>query len=263
MDSREYTHPEDKAALAAMKAVPLFPACVQMFMKLVPERLLHGWNMAQKVKLGPDQLPHIYRHVQAASAALEIEEPEFFLEMNPFPNAYTYGDKKPFVTVSSGLVDSLQEHELLAVVAHECGHIACQHALYRTMVYFLYQFGARIFGTLGPLSIPVQLALFHWFRRSELSADRAAALVMRDSRPVVDVMMRMAGGPKSITDQINYDLYIQQVDEYDKLMESKWDQFLQGMISATHTHPYLAVRVREIMNWCATDHFKSLVEKDR
>ena len=41
-----------------------------------------------------------------------IEEPEFYLEMNPVPNAYTFGDTKVFITITSGLVDMMDDEEL-------------------------------------------------------------------------------------------------------------------------------------------------------
>ena len=257
----DFTHPEDRAALEKLKAIPLFPTCVQAFMKLLPERLLHGLNMAQKIRLSPQQLPKIYRHLPSACASLNIKEPEFYLEMDPVPNAYTYGDQRVFVTVTSGLIESLEEDEIHAVIAHECGHIACQHVLYRTMAMLLIHFGERIFGPLSLLSVPVQAALLYWFRRSELSADRAAAYALGGSKPVLNTIVRLAGGPKSITADIDMELYMAQSKAYDKLMESGWDSLLQGLIVAWQTHPFLSVRAREISRWCESDEFKALLKR--
>jgi hypothetical protein len=121
------------------------------------------------------------------------------------------------------------------------------------------RFGASVFGPLAALSLPVRLALLYWFRRSELSADRASAVIMRGSRPVVDVMIRFAGGPKSITSQVDLERYMEQAAAYDKLMESQWDQLLQGLATVDLTHPLLSVRAREITKWCEGDAFRRLV----
>lgn len=254
-----FTHPLDRAALEKLRSVPLFPSCVKAFMKLLPERLLHGLNMANKVRLGPQQLPEIYRHLPPLCAAFGIAEPEFYLEMNPFPNSYTYGDKRVFVTLTSGLVECLEEDELHSVVAHECGHIVCQHVLYHTMAQMLIHLGATVFGPLAALSKPVQLGLLYWVRRSELSADRAAAVVMHGPRPVIHSLVRLAGGPKAITEGINLKLYAQQAEAYDKLLDSRWDQFLQGLVIMNQSHPYLAVRAREITGWCKTKEFRDVM----
>lgn len=258
----DFTHPEDRAALEKLRAIPLFPACVKAFMKYLPERTLHGLNMAQKIRFSPRQLPKIYRHLPPACKALNIAEPEFYLELNPNPNAYTYGDKRVFVTVTSGLIDALEEDEIYAVVAHECGHIACQHVLYRTMAIFLIMAGERIFGPLSVLSIPVQVGLLYWFRRSELSADRAAAFATGGSKMVVNTMIRLAGGPKSMTSAVDVDLYMAQSKAYDKLVaESGWDQVLQGLVVATMTHPFPSVRAREITRWCDSPEFAKLLRR--
>lgn len=260
VSARDFVHPEDQAALDNLKSIPLLSSCVQAFMKLAPERVMHGRNMAQKIRLGPRQLPEIYKYLPVACAALNIAEPEFYLEMDPVPNAYTYGDQMPAVTVTSGLLECLAEDEMQAVVAHECGHIACQHTLYHTMATLLIEHGSAIFGPLALLSTPIQLALLYWMRRSELSADRAAAVVMRGSKSVIDVMIRLAGGPRSITGKIDIELYIQQADAYDKLLESQWDQLLQGLAARDDTHPLLSIRTREIIKWCAGEHFQRLVQ---
>jgi Zn-dependent protease with chaperone function len=224
---RDFIHSEDLAAQENLKSIPLFAQCVKAFMNVMPERLQYGLNMAQKIRLGPKQLPKIYNHLPPIAAALGIAEPEFYLEMDDRPNAYTFGDTRVFITVTSGLIQSMEEDELRAVIAHECGHIACQHVLYHTVAQMLIQYGPQIFGPLAMLSTPVNAALFYWVRRSELSADRAAAVVMGGSEAVVDTMIRLAGGPKSITQDVDVALYLEQAQAYDKLLESEWDNLCE------------------------------------
>jgi len=257
---RDFIHPEDQAALENLKSIPLFSSCVKMFMKVVDEQLLHGISMAQKIRLGPEQLPELYQHLPPICTTLGIAEPDFYLEMNPAPNAYTYGDTRPMVTVTSGLVEYLEEDELKAVIAHECGHIVCQHVLYHTMADMLLKFGTAIYGPLAAVATPVKLGLLYWYRRSELSADRASAVVLKDPRSVVETMIRLAGGPKSITGKVNIDLYIKQAEAYDKLQDSSWDKLLQGIAILDAEHPFLAVRTREITQWCASEHFQRLLQ---
>jgi hypothetical protein len=86
---RDYIHPEDLAALENLKQIPLFSSCLKSFMKTGIERVIRGLSMANKIRLGPDQLPEIYRILPPTCQALGIDEPEFYLEMGPSPNAYT------------------------------------------------------------------------------------------------------------------------------------------------------------------------------
>ncbi len=253
-------HPEDVAALESLKAVPLFPTAVKSFIKLFDERIIHGLSMAEKIRLGPNQLPEIYHYLPPICETLGIEEPEFYLEMNPMPNAYTQGDTKVFITLTSGLVDYLDEDELQAVIAHECGHILCRHVLYHTLTIMLLQYGSAVFGPVAAVSMPLRLALLYWFRRSELSADRVAAAVQKTHRPMVETMVRLAGGPKSITGKIDLELYAKQANAYDQLLENKWDNLLQNLAIMNVDHPFASVRTRELMRWSDTPEYAKVVD---
>ena len=135
--SAEFIHPEDAAALQQMENIPGFPTLVKKILSLGYEQLQYGVNMASNIRLSETQLPKIYHHLPPICEKLGIEEPEFYLQMNPMPNAYTFGDSKIFITVTSGLVEMMDDEELDAVLAHECGHILCHHVLYNSVARLL------------------------------------------------------------------------------------------------------------------------------
>ncbi len=254
----EYIHPEDEAARRNMEAIPGFAAALKLIMKYYSEQLFHGLNMANKIRLSPTQLPEIYKKLPPICRSLNIEEPEFYLEMNPFPNAYAMGDTRTMVTLTSGLLEYLTEEEVSSVIAHECGHIACRHMLYHSLAQILVQ---RIgsMGLLGDAITPVFWALQYWSRRSELSADRAGAVALGDIRKVVEVQIRLAGGPKHITKDVNVEEFVRQADYYDELQaNSKWDKLLQNYSILESSHPYAAIRVREILRWGDTDQWRRI-----
>ena len=68
---------------------------------------------------------------------LGIDIPEIYLELDVVPNAYTYGDTKPFIVITSGLLETMPM-EYYDVIAHECGHIACIILYYTTIANFTY-----------------------------------------------------------------------------------------------------------------------------
>jgi DNA-directed RNA polymerase subunit H (RpoH/RPB5) len=72
----EFIHPADKAALQALKAIPLFTPCLKAFLKTFSEEYFLGVNLAQKIRLGPGQLPKIYKHLTPICKKLGIEERE-------------------------------------------------------------------------------------------------------------------------------------------------------------------------------------------
>lgn len=255
----EFIHPEDAAALRQMENIPGFPALVKKILALGYEQLQYGMNMASNIRLSKSQLPDLYKHLPPICQKLGIEEPEFYLQMNPIPNAFTFGDSKIYITVTSGLVEMMDDEELDAVLAHECGHILCHHVLYNSVAKLLLS-GASYLGILGSLSVPIQIAMFYWSRKSELSCDRCGSIIT-SPEVVARVMARLAGGPKNITKGINMQEWARQADQYDEIRTGKlWDKTLQLYVTMGLDHPLNAVRVREILKWGESVQYKSLKE---
>jgi Zn-dependent protease with chaperone function len=255
----EFIHPEDEAARRQLEAIPGFAPVLKLILRIGLEHYFHGTNMANKIRLSTKQLPNLYKRLPPLCAGLGIEEPEFYLEMNPMPNAYTFGDTRVFLTITSGLVEYLDDNELNAVIAHECGHIACRHVLYHTMGSLVIK-GVSELGIAGNLLTPLQLGLLYWIRRSEFSADRAAAAVMGSPEPVVETMVRLAGGPKALTNDVNLDEFANQALAYETLKENRWDRLLQTLAIMNQDHPFHAVRLREIRKWAQGDAFQRIVD---
>lgn len=255
----DYIHPEDEAARRNMEAIPGFAAAMKLMMRYYDEQITHGMNMANKIRLSPTQLLDIYEKLPPVCQRLSIREPEFYLEMNPFPNAYAMGETRTMITVTSGLMEYLTGEEVTSVIAHECGHIACHHMLYHTLALTLLQ-KINDLGILGTAIMPVYWALQYWSRRSELSADRAGAVALGSIEKIVEVQIRLAGGPQSITKDVNIDEFVKQADYYDTLQENKWDKLLQNYAILNASHPFTAIRVREILRWGRTEQCRRILE---
>lgn len=254
-----FTHPEDQKALSAMQKIPGFDTLVKTVLKYGYERYLHGFNMASKIRVSRTQLPEIYYRVEKICRKVGVEMPEVYLEMSPVPNAYTMGDNNPgvFMVLTSALFDYLDSDEIDSVIAHEVGHIACHHVLYHTIGQLL-QFGlSGILGSIAKFMVePLTLAILYWDRKSELSADRCAALVCGVDT-VVRTQLRLAGGPKTLTVGVNIQEWADQAEEYEKIRNGQtWDKTLQTMATMYQSHPFAAVRVREALNWTKTSDYR-------
>ena len=257
MSPSDFIHPEDAAALHQMESIPGFAAIVRKILSVGYETLQYGVNMASNIRLSERQLPEIYRHLPPICKRMGIPVPEFYLQMDPTPNAFTFGDTRIFITVTSGLVEMMNDEELDAVIAHECGHILCRHVLYHTLAQWI-SHGMDALGFLGSLAAPVQYAILYWHRKSELSADRAASIIT-SPQTVATVMARLAGGPKSITSQIDLKEWASQADEYDHIRNANlWNKTLQLTVIASLDHPFAAVRVREILKWAESEQYRIL-----
>lgn len=259
INASDFIHPEDAAALRQLESIPGFPALVKKILSLGFEELQYGLNMATAIRLSPTQLPNLYNHLPPICKKLGIQEPEFYLQMNPMPNAFTFGDTRIFITITSGLVEMMEGEELDAVIAHECGHIVCHHVLYHSIAQIIFS-GAASLGLLGHLAMPIQLALLYWSRKSELSCDRCGS-VITSPEVITRVMARLSGGPRSITQEINFEEWARQADKYDEIKnENLWNKSLQIYAIAKEDHPFAAVRVREILKWGQSPQYQNLME---
>ncbi len=257
MKPADFIHPEDAAALQQMESIPGFAALIKKVLAIGLENLQYGINMASSIRLSERQLPGIYRHLPPICQQLGIPEPELYLQMDPNPNAWTYGDTRIYITLTSGLVEMMTDEELDSVIAHECGHILCRHVLYHTVAQWISS-GLASLGILGSLAAPVEYALLYWYRKSELSADRAASIVT-SPEVVASVQARLSGGPASITSQVDLREWARQADEYDRIQNSGlWNKALQLSVIATQDHPFAAVRVREILKWGDSEQYRNL-----
>jgi len=256
---KAYEHPADRAATAALASVPMLDQVVRKLIEFGYERALRQSYLGASVKLGPDQLPNVWAVYQRALHTLDMpDEYDLYITQQPIANAMAIGAEKPIIVMNSGLVNLLDEEELLAVLSHEIAHILSDHVLYRTGLEILLRLTTSRLPLLAGLPlIAVRMALLEWSRAAELSCDRAAALVTRDPLVVCRTLMRLTAG--SASDQLNLDAYLVQASEYreggkglDKL------QRLWLELGVTHALPVR--RVHEVMEWVRAGDFNRIVD---
>lgn len=133
LDYKLYLHDSDKAAMAALKAIPGFSQVMKAFMKICSEQQLRLVNMSSNLRLSEKQMSKYYNMLLPICEKLGIEVSDLFVELDVRPNAYPFGDTKPFIVVTLGLFEIMPDELIATALAHECGHIACHHSLYHTM----------------------------------------------------------------------------------------------------------------------------------
>ena len=260
-DPMLYQHPLDAETLKALKGIPGFDAAVKWFMKNFNEKMQRITCLSSCIRITPTQLPELYNLLPPICQKLGIRQPEFFLELNRDPNAYTTGDTQTFLVITSGLLESVTQEELVAVLAHECGHNACHHVLYKSMCRILLG-GSSVVLPIPPLvTTALSYALLHWDRCSEYSADRAAATYLGGPDQVVNTMKRLAGGTTNLNLYINEDEFLAQAEEFENyVQDNTWNRVLEVIAISSLSHPFEAQRAREIKLWCDTQHFRDLCD---
>ena len=260
LDSNLFLHESDKAAMKALRAIPGFYQVMKAFMKVWNEQQFKLINMSTNLRLNDTQMAKYYNMLPPICEKLGIEVPEIYVELDVRPNAYTYGDTKPFIVLTSGLFETVPEELIPTVIAHECGHIACHHTLYTTMGHLLLDSASMFVSGLGNIALyPIQLAFAYWMRCSEYSADRAAIICDGSAKNTMNMCMRFAGFDKDIMDEPNLESFIKQAEEYKAMVdESKYNKTLEFILFQNYDHPLNAVRAYEAREWEKTERFKNI-----
>lgn len=252
---RAFQHPADRAATAALGSIPYLDTVVRKLIELGYERALRQAYLGGAVRLSEDQLGEVYRDHALAYATLDMDEvPDLYLSQFPMPNALAIGAQRPIVVVQSELLHLLDQPQRRAVFAHEAAHILSDHQLYRTALTILVLMtrSARL-----PLPLaPVRTALMEWGRATELSADRAAALVTRDPVAVCRTLMSMAAG--AMVDELDLDAFMRQGLEY-KEKGGPLERLTRLMLDLGVTHPMVVKRTHELMGWVRHGDYDRIV----
>lgn len=260
LDPAVLQHPFDRAALGALQRVPGLDIVVRKFIELFPERVAYILNVAQTIRVSSTQCPQLYQALREACAILDMPEPELYVSQYPVPNAYTSGHDHPYIVVTTGLLDLLDEEEVMAVIAHELGHIKSGHVLYKTMArsisVLLTILGEMTLGIGRLVSRALEATLLEWDRKSEFTADRSALMVVQDSQVMLTVMMKLAGGTLFQRDQLRASEFLKQADLYEEVDANVLDRLYKMMLIAPTTHPLIIVRAREIVNWSDSQEYK-------
>jgi Zn-dependent protease with chaperone function len=268
LNKHDYVHPADSKALAALRAIPGIDTALRQLLKVTGESAMRVTFMASAVKITPEQCPDLHAKLQVACTTLGVDMPDFFIQQNPVVNAFTGGVDKSVIVLWTGLVERLNDEELLAVIAHEVGHIHAEHVLYLTAARIIEALMNASVAALVPgaeivkflVKAGISSALLAWARRAELSCDRAALLVTQDPHVVGRTMMKLAGG--TFASRIDYDLFLAQAREFQKSYDEKGlDRFWADILNAGLTHPFPIWRVAEILKWVDSGQYQALVNK--
>jgi Zn-dependent protease with chaperone function len=265
LDKNRYVHPADRKALAALRAIPGMDTAVKKLLAITGESVIRVIFTASAVKVTPQQCPDLHAKLQVACTTLGVDLPELFVQQNPVVNAFTGGVERPVIVLYSQLIERLNDEEVLAVVAHEVGHIHSGHVLYLTAARLI-EFLARTAVLASPLTMIVKelltlsmrAALLAWARRAELSCDRAALLVTQDAHVIGRTMMKLAGG--TFASKVDYDQFLAQARDFQKNYDDKaLDRFWADVITSGLTHPFPVWRVSEILQWVESGEYRALI----
>jgi Zn-dependent protease with chaperone function len=261
-----FRHPLDLEATTSLRRLPGLDLLVRNLLGGITEDFLHLSNIASSVLIGEQQLPDIYQLLVEACQILDLEIPQLYLKQHPSPNAYTMAvrGKKPFIVVHTSLVDLLTPAELQAVLAHELGHLKCEHGVYLTLANLIVMAtGGLVPGIGNSIAQNLQAQMLQWLRCAEFSCDRAALLVSQDPKTVVSVLMKLSGGSPLLAPLLNVDAFLAQARAYEEIGSTSFGKMLTSMQTEQLSHPVPVLRAKEIDLWAQTDNYQCLLNNPR
>jgi Zn-dependent protease with chaperone function len=268
ISSEAFRHPQDRQAEQALRSVPGFDLVARGFSEYFYERPQQIFLMGNDIKVGPRQYSTLYGIYRECVRDLDIYPvPTLYISQNPVANAYSLGYEHPYIVINAGLLDLLTEVEIRTVLAHELGHVKCEHSILSQMA--IWAMGAAsIIGdlTLGLgqlITTGLILAFYEWRRKAELSADRAALLVVDDLNPIMTAMMKLAGGSQRYAHECSLEEFIRQADEYQALDRESLNQLYKFLIynganGTFLTHPFAVERLYYLRQWAESEGYRQI-----
>jgi len=226
---------------------------------LFSDRSLRLLFLSSSVRASERQFPDLYQSLLDGAYVLDLPRvPELYILQDPAVNAMAIGTDKPFIVITTGMVDLMDAEEIRWVIGHELGHVLSGHTVYRTMLFYLMALAARL--ALVPLAWiglkAVIWGLEEWFRKSELSCDRAGLLAGQDVPAGRRALMKMAGGAQLA--ELSADEFLEQAREYDAVPDIREGLIKLLQLQGT-THPFAVVRFAELDRWASDGEYRDIL----
>jgi Zn-dependent protease with chaperone function len=259
---RAYEHPVDRGALATLRMLPGFAEVLKALSAFFPERGERLMALGSAIRVGPGQYPELDRMRRECAEVLDLDRvPQLFVARGSEATAMTLGLDEPFILLSTGLVELLDPAGLRFVIGHETGHVLSGHAVYRTMLLRLIRLQMSLsWMPVSALGMRVVIAaLREWYRKAELSCDRAGLLCGQDPRAALRVQIMLAGGLRP--DEVDIPSFLQQADEYRSVDDIR-DSLLKLRNTELMNHPLAVVRAAQLQQWAASPEYRAILGGD-
>jgi len=257
----DYQHPLDRASTEALKTLPFVEDVVRRAIAPELESALALEQTSTSVLVGVEQLPKYDKMMRECAGVLGIPMPRLYIKQNPSPNAFTLAvrGKEPIVVVHTSLIELLDDDELKAVLAHEMGHLACDHGVWLSVAQVL-GIGVEFPGVPFFVRRQFEERLLEWSRSAEYSCDRAALVCVREPRVVASALMKLAGGSPKLANELSVEAFLAQARAYESSLAraSPLNQYIDRARTSALTHPLPVARAKEIDEWSRSSEFEAI-----
>jgi heat shock protein HtpX len=180
-------------------------------------------------EVSPQEAPGLHAMIERLCIQADLPKPKIAVADTPMPNAFAMGrsPKNATVCATTGIMQTLEPHELEAVMAHELTHVKNRDVMIMTIASFFASIAATIvqfgffFGGGGgmgdgdddnPSFLVVLLVSFAVYilsfflmlalsRYREFSADKGSALITGRPSALSSALLKISGKMESVPEQ--------------------------------------------------------------
>jgi Zn-dependent protease with chaperone function len=262
ISSRAWEHPADKGALTALRELRGFDDVLKAMAGIWNERAWRLMFLGGSIRCDHRQHPRVHRLFAEAAATLDVATlPELYVQLSPAINAQCIGMAKPFIVVNSAAVADLDDEELRYILGHELGHLLSGHAVYRTMMVILGDLATNLaWLPIGSIALRgIIAALREWWRKAELSADRAGLLAGQDTSAALRAHMKLAGGGD--LSEVDTTAFLEQAAEYEGGGDLR-ESLIKLQLTMNLTHPLPVARAADMRRWMDSGAYGRILAGD-
>ncbi|RMB78561.1 M48 family peptidase [Rhodococcus sp. SBT000017] len=177
---------------------------------------------------------------------------------SPMVNAFTIGMDRPFIVLTTGMLDIMTYEEQRFVVGHELARTV-RHAVYRTVLMHLMRLAAPSAGFRWAVGRYVRSSrLMEWQRKSELSGDRAGLLCGQDVHTAIRVQLKLAGGAR--ISEIDVDAFLAQAASTRPV--GICATACSSCSTRTPLAPFSVLRAAELKKWVDNGEYAAVLRGD-
>ncbi len=268
LDPKLVQHPGDRVLLQQVGRLPGIDSLVATVIDF-RVRWVEMMRLGGTVLVTPESMPSVWSSYAAAGKALGLDTlPALYVGHGEI-NAYCIGADKPFLFVSSTLLDMLNEVESRYILGHELGHYVCGHAKYHTLAEYVAETSAGLLSqvTLGMSEVVANTTLRPllnlWSRKSEFSADRAGLLACQSLDGALRALIKISGFPRRRMHEIDVRSVVEQAAQYERaLAASGLDRLRSLGQHLSLTHPLPIYRALELLRWYQDGYYHDILDAD-
>ncbi len=199
--------------------------------------------LSTSIRITEDIIPKVYKSIKSVFKKLKVENQfDFFVTSDTYQANASCNlmsvSSKPYIILTSKLIELLNDKELEFVIGHEVAHYIYQHALYPNPQ------------TTENRSL--KLNILNLGRAAEISADRIGFLACGDLESSLRTNLKLASGLNDKHLNFKFSAYLDQLRELETLGKSETQLF--------STHPSFLIRMQALIWFSMTKEYHEFFE---